>query len=591
MDTNFIEQLKARQFESYLVETRNSRVDTYSGWRTRTEIADALVRDDWVVAFPNHVLANERPMIQNTAQVMVRDVPRLVSEQQPSMRSIAKNDTDTQRNKKQIREAVADTYWLESEAELLVPLWTMDLLITGTAFSTVSVEEGCQYPVIDRIDPRLCFPDVYNGKLQDLVVTRRMKLRQAERLFTIPEGMYQAGPGDKEEVEIIEYYGPKEQVRAIASVSGGTVRPDKAWIIDAAPLDLDGQLTVQFAQLPSHDGSFTGMIEQVGNSLLAKNKIVRLMTQYADQQVAAPFVAKGVINPNDKPGPNTVYHIDPNVAGGGMDRVQPAGGSPQLYALLQMMDSNERGQLAYPEARQGNVSQSIASASFVAATQGQLSSVVRECQKYIGRLREQATSVAFKLDAKHLDFDKPIVTDIPAGRDNHYTPSDAIDEVYRVRAVYGASAGMDRLNADVRLLQFYGSGLLSQETARENIEFINDPEVEASRWEREQVEKALLQKFVGDPNAPFDLVLQTFEEMHSDGISFADAVTKIRAEAAKQAEAEVQPGAPQIPGQPPTPQVAPGAIEAGATSPQALGGAGEVEFNPPPLEQIFVGNG
>jgi hypothetical protein len=224
----------------------------------------------------------------------------------------------------------------------------------------------------------------------------------------------------------------------------------------------------------------------------------------------------------------------------------------------------------------------------VAATQGQLSSVVREVEKYLGTLREQATTTAFKLDEKYLDFEKPLMTDVPFGRTNKYVPSKAIDGVYKVKAIWGASAGLDRLNADVRLLQFHGAGLVSQETARENIEFIDDPEVEASRWEREQVEKALLQKFVGDPNAPFDIVLEVFGTMHEEGVPFAEAIAEARKKQAAAAAEKVQPeAAPAVPDQPPV--VAEEAIEKGATDPEQLGGSGEVQFNPPPLEQIFVG--
>lgn len=589
-DQQFIEALRNREFENYLVEWRNERTDSYSGWKDRVIYADALVGGDWTVAFPNQIKANERPMVQNTAEVMARDVPRLVGEQNPTMRSVAKGDTEAARNRKQLREAVAETHWSECHADELEPLWTMDLLVAGAAFSNVSIHEDCDYPVVDRIDPRLCLPDIYNGKLIDLIVRRNMKLRQVKAVF--PDfDLPTTNATDNTEVEVIEYYGPDMTVRAIGFVRGGKLIQGQTWIVDASKHDKKFGCMAQMVKLPTHDGAFRGMIEQVGNSLLAKNKVVRLMTQYADQQVAAPFVAKGILNPGDKPGPNTVYIADGNVPDAGMSRVQPAGGSPQLFALVGLLDSNERGQIAYPEARQGTVSQSIASASFVAATQGQLSSVVRDVQKYIGKLREQATSLSFKLDEEFLNYEKPVMTDVPIGKDNRYTPKDTIEGVYKVRTVYGAGAGLDRLNADVRLLQFHGAGAISKETMRENIEFVGDPEVEASRWERDQVENALLQKFVGDPNAPFDVVLAVFEKMHSDGLSFADAVKEARAEAAKQAEAQAQPGLPQpgAPGQEVPPQVAEGAVEAGATSPEQLGGAGEVEFNPPPLEQIFVG--
>jgi hypothetical protein len=200
-------------------------------------------------------------------------------------------------------------------------------------------------------------------------------------------------------------------------------------------------------------------------------------------------------------------------------------------------------------------------------------------------MRERLTENCFKLDEKHLNYKKPITAFIPAGRETSYMPEDAIEGLYRVQVLYGAGAGLDRLNADVRLLQLYGAGLIDAETARENLEFVHDPAAVEDRFEREQVGKALMQKFVADPAAPFDLVLEVFGIM-TEGKSFAEAIKIVREKAAKAAEQQVQ--APQVPGQPT--QVPEQAIEKGATAPEQLGGAGEVQFNPPPLEQIFVGS-
>lgn len=588
MSDRFIRQLREREFEKYLVDARNGRSETYGEWHTRTLENDAMVRGDFTVAYPNQLRTLEKPMVQNLAEVMVRDVSRLVADTDPTIRSMALGNDEKALRKKQLREGVAETYWDVNEGEILEPLWTMDLLVAGAAFAVAWYDDDSPYPKFDRVDPRYCYPDIYNGRLQDLLVINRIKLRQAAEMYpglNLPD----QGPTNDLECEIIDYYSKTKVVKAVALVRKGEATAGSTWIVDAWDPQEIGIVPAVMAQLPSHDGAFRGAIDQVGPSILAKNKVARLMTQYAEQQVTSPFVGKGVINAHEKPGPNTMYQLDPNVPDAQLGRVQPAGGSPQLFALLQYLDSEQRGQIGYPQARQGEVSQSIASASFVAATQGQLSSLVREVQKYLGRMREHLTEVCFKIDENYLNESKPITVMLPSGRSTTYTPKSTVEGVYRTKVIYGASAGMDRLNADVRLLQLHGAKAISRQTLRENLEFVNDPEAEDDLYEREQVRDALMQKFVGDPTAPFDLVLETFLSME-DGKSFSDAVKEAREKAAQQVEAQAQEPQPELAAPAEPTQVVEGEIEAGEQDVSALGGAGEVEFSPGPLEQIFVGN-
>jgi hypothetical protein len=213
----------------------------------------------------------------------------------------------------------------------------------------------------------------------------------------------------------------------------------------------------------------------------------------------------------------------------------------------------------------------------VASTQGQLTSTVRDIQRLLGAAREDLNTISFKLDEVHLDQEKPLLR--PVGRKITYTPKKDIGSFYANKVIYGAGAGLDRLNADVRILQFKGAGMLSAESAGEQIDFISDPVGEQEKVQREAVESAALQKFLQD--APVDQVMSVYLDMN-DGDDFPTAVKKTLAEAQAAQQAAAPAPVPVEAQGPATQQLA---LQKGA----APGGGAPVQFTPPPLENILVG--
>lgn len=583
-----LENLEGRVTEEYLLQHREFYGEHFNSWKSRIAETDRVLRGEFPVLYPGEQATVLLPVVQNLAETFTRDVARLVNEAEPTIQSGAKNDTDRETRKALVREAAADTHWMANRGRLMVPLWTMDLLITGAAFAVAWTDSASEYPHFLRVDPRYCYPDIHNGVLQDLLVSQRMKLRVADRLF--PD----LGLMDKaktlrdvaEDVEVWDYYSRDESVKAVSLLKKGGkpwgasgVVVVKRWqpMIDCPP--------VAFVQLPSHDGAFRGMLDQIGGSLTAKNRIVQRIIEYMDQLIHAPFFEVGVTNWQTPPGPRTVYHGDPNSpVAPQMTRLSPAGSAPDIYALVSYLDEQQRGQIAYPASRQGNVSQSIASAAFVSSTQGNLSSVVREVQYLLGDLRRQLHHIGFALDQKWLDFEKPLVRSVE--KQSTYVPSRDIDGRYDVEVIYGVGAGLDRLNADVRLLQFKGAGILSDETVRANIEFLKDPAAEPDRIEREEVARAIRQRFLTDPSIQFDFIAEVLAEQRKNGLSLVDAVAVVRQR--MQAQAPAAPAEEELPtppaGEPAaTEQLA---LERGAVPEEQV--ALEHVFQPPPLEQILI---
>lgn len=548
--------------EDTIIEMRAHRTSNLTAWKNRINVVDRLYRGEWDTVFPDETTERAVPFVMNMVQVGMEDISRLTSEINATVRTFPDADTEEAERNAQLRQMIAETHWEYSKGDLLIPRLAMDLVGTGACFLVVSVAD--EYPCLHRIDPRMAYPDVHDGKLYDLLVSQVLKLRQAARLF--PMLGLEADPMRPDAVEVIEYYGPDECVQAVVpTINGKPTRVEivKRWNpgIERAP--------VAFVQLDSFDGEFRGLFDQVAGSLNTKNRIVRLILDHADQLVYAPMVSKGLLNPEERPGPLAHYRLDPNVQDAQMGRLSPASSSVDVWRLLEFLEREERAGVAYPAQRHGEVGQSIASAAFVSSTQGHLTTVVRTVQRLLASLRRDAHRLMFELEEKHLDTEKPLLR--PIGRKKTYLPSRDVKGRYYVQVSYGAGSGLDRLNADARVMQHMSVGLISKETAREQIDYLSTGQEEQSRINREITESALVQKFLAE--APWDVIAKVLALVEK-GRSFADAIDEVLAEQQAQQEA-AQAG--QVPPE-------------GAVPPEmAQGGGPAPTIPPPPLARVLVG--
>lgn len=569
-------ELRARVDEEDLLDWRNFRIQTTQNWKNRLKRVDKLYRGDWDEVFPDESAMRENPHVMNMVQVGLDDVAKLVSEAVPSVRCLPSKDTQDGEDEAIVRNAIADTYWEVNDGETLIPRFAMDIAGAGLAVCVGYVDGDSEYPMLHRVDPRFAYPDIVNGKLLDLLVVEEMNIRSAARLF--PHlGLDKDPTITSSKVEILHYYSKEECLQAVLCNPENNGRVDivRRWYPDC--------LTVAFVQLDSFDGQIRGMFDQITGSLETKNRIVKQMLDYTDQQVYAPMIGKGLLNPEDAPGPATLYRLDPNVPDAQMGRMAPAGSNPQLFGILDYLDREQRGAASYPAARQGEVSQSIASASFVASTQGQLTSTVRNIQRLLGSLRQQLNTIMFALDEKYLDNTKPLYR--PVGKKKMYSPSRDIGGNYKNMVLYGAGAGLDRLNADVRIMQLLGAGIISLDDAREQIDFIKNPDKVAINVELQQTQAALMQKFLSE--APLDLLAQVMA-LQSTGLTLVQAVEQIRTEQAANQPAPTEPAAAPVagaPGENPDAAMQAQALQAGGIP---SGTATTPEFAPQPLEQIIV---
>lgn len=576
-----------------LMNMRSHRDNDYQSWHKRIQITDYLYDGNWAAVYPDESIKGVGPMVMNLVQTEMDDISTLAAESEPSVRIWPRKDTKEAQDKSYILESIAENYWTRNNAREMETELTLDLVGSGGCFVVIDEDQEDGFPCIRRIDPRMAYPNVFRNEIFDLFVAQEMKLETAKQVFERFTGLYGSNiPEDMADaVEVWEYYSKDECMQALSLVKNGKPVPNTAEILHRWK---PRAFPVAFARLPSYDGAFRGMFDQIGGSLMAKNRLVQLMLDYADQAIYAPLTSKGLLNDEELPGPQAHYRLDPNVPDAQMGRMQPATSNPQLYGLLDFLDREERAGTAYPTSRHGEVSQSIASAAFVNSTMGQLTSVVRKVQRLVGRVRERVLEASFEVDRTGKGKGETRTLRRPVGKKNSYVPEKDIPEGVKVQVVYGAGAGLDAMAADTRVLQHLGAKLISKETSREHIDYIPEDAEEGDRILREDMQDAMVGKFL--EGADWQTISSVYMAMSDEGVPIAEAIQKAVQMAAPPPEAQM-PGA--MPGGAPSledmaAQMG-GGVPMGGAPEQALalqkGGteeAGVIGQSLPPLSDVRV---
>lgn len=573
--------------EEYLVQQVDGlRQNVY--WRdhkARVSKFDTVYGGNLLGLQPEENTLENEPFVENKLKNAAHDIKRLAREARGTAVFTKEGEDAESATRAKMRSVITETIWQEGGGTDIEGLMYLDAIAGGFTAVAVYKNDDSDYPQFLRLNPRFAYPTVVNGRLRDMFYIESMKERQAAALF--PDLKLDAKPGNTKSVEVVMSFDREEVCQAVVFEVGNTKRAD---IVSRWEHGL-GRVPVAFRALDTADDRFRGLLDQLAGPLRARNRAVRLMIDYLEDMVHAPYEERGILNSDIAPGPTTVYHHDrDDERETFMRRVPPAAPAVAVFGLLNYLDSQEQSEGFQPPARVGTVRQSIASGSFVESTQGALSSVVLELQDVVARVRVEANKVALMIDERHLNREKPLVRAV--GQKTTYKPKRDVKGWYYHKVMYGAAAGLDRREADSRILQHMGAGLINEDIARENIDYIeNDTNIQDD-VDRSLLRKVMFQKLVSDPNVPFSALAQIEQEM-GRGKSRYDALKEVlpeilrREEEARQA-VQAPAGAPAggVPAAP-GPEAERLALEKGAAP-----GAGELditEFAPPFTTQVFGG--
>lgn len=533
-------KLMDRIDEQYITNQLNGlrNVDTHRDHKVRISNFDQLYSGDLGALFPGEDMGT-MPLVANAIKDACHDIERLATEAKGSPVFMRKGDTKKDLTDTGIRTGIAKTLWEMGQGPRMEPMLYLDLAVAGYVAVAVYVDKDeSDYPLLLRLDPRNCYPDVKNGKLLNLLYVETMPERIAAQI--LDADFLNDAPDADGDVLVSMYFDSMQVVQAVSKANAAgqvvaTREVDKRWVHKL------GMVPVAFTQLPSADGRWHGLFDQLGGPLMARNKTVKLLIEYLESMARAPFEEKGVLNSTEEPGIDTIYHHDPNAEFQTfMRRVAPATPSGAVFGLLQYLDSEESHEGTQPPSRIGVVSQSIASGSFVASTQGSLSSVVKELQEHMAFLRKDINLISFAVEAEHLNFEKSLFQAV--GKKTTYTPDD-MGDWFQHTIQFGAAAGLNRAEADNRIAMHLSQRLIDRTTARQQLDYLDDVSTVQDRIDEENLADALFQRFAADPNTPMSIQARTLILM-SQGKTFVEALEAVQPDLFAAEQAKIQAAAP-----------------------------------------------
>lgn len=560
-----------------------------SEWHNRIADSDLLYSGNLTTRYPDMDLPKDA-LVENKFKNAIHDMSRLSAEARPLPVFMRRGDSDKEATKALIRSSVVDTIWEMGYGPEIEETLYMDVLGTGAMACALFFNDDSEYAQFMRLDPRYCFPTFAAGRIRDLLYVETLDRKVAAVIYPKMGILADSTSSDKN-VTVATLYDDEVVATALLETADGgkkvkSVNQISTWVHEL------GCVPVAFVKLPSYDSQLRGLFDQLGGPMAIRNRIVSMLDEYLDSMVHASLEQKNILNGDVLPGPLTIYQHDPTSEESFIRRVPPAATFGAVAGILGYMDDQESKEAIQPPSRVGSVSQSIASGSFVASTQGGLSSAVRSLQRLMASFRRQANRVALKIEETHLDVEKPLLRSVK--KKNTYTPSKDIDGVYAHRILFGAAAGLDRQYADQRVLQFQGAGMISRETGRAQIDFLDDAAGEQDQIDLEAAGTAMFQRLMADPNVPLAVIANLIITM-GEGGGTLEALKKVAPELI---ELQKQQAAPE--GQQPVSDLEPGAAPAEEAAALAAGEIPEgpsgppiapiKPFAPPPLQQQIVSN-
>ena len=477
----------------------------YANWRTRwSERDDRIAEIDLVVSGDYEVYDPDERTVENRSpnliQVALEDTAEAAS-LVPTVRITPNKPTKSSRQTAAGMEKIATTYLEVSRIELLIPESILDAGATGFYAWTVLPDQEQRYPVIEKRDPRHCYPEPgwrVGERVRRAILARNVYATQmpTEWQTKLTEaGVDLADPESNVIVTLVEYFDDYEYILAaiyessqgVYGASATTARTTSYSI----PVELDRWhheldfCPVVIGQRLTLDGEPRGQFDQVIGPQKAHVELWGMVMDYADQAVYSDIWVRDLIG--DMPyGGGSFIELGPN---GGIGRIPPA------VTGLNVIDNLERLTEAihvggrWPKSRPGQIDQAIASGKFLEASAGMMNTAIRTYHMILARSLEQALRMCFAIDVKFFPGEKTAAGTLRSQEFLEEYHTDNIDLDHRVKVDYGLGFGREPSQSAVLAIQYSANDLISDETVQENIEGLSDLSGERAKIDVETFRK------------------------------------------------------------------------------------------------------
>lgn len=485
-----------------------------------------VVTGEWYVEWPDLSQTPEAPTVANQVELGVNHWAAVGGAILPSVRVPMNKTTDRRKEKPHARkrERRIRELWEASNASELAALLWGDYAGTGSAVcgTWVNFEESDpakRNPYLLRFDPRHTYLLKDNlGNITELHVARKISSMELKAMY--PEWAEHFSASDDDDVEEWFWYTPERVQYLLVDVSKDGRKVNRNVSIVDQEWDL-GFVPAWEAVRPSFDGQRRGVFDQSIHILRTMQRLM-LMTIMSTEEHAFPAIASyDAVNPEDF-GPGGIVQL--RSSEGRIERLGPSAHF-DVKDLIARLGEEAGKQSAYPQQLTGDPGASIVSARGINASMGALDARLALAHKQFEVLFSKTGGFLLAMDEVFCDGDKTIVGDTrDTQRAESYRPSEDVDGSWRAIATYGIGAGSDPANVEVRLSMHLANGLISRETARHQLPFLEDPDAEMILQLREQMQDSLVQGVLaqaqqGDPSmAAVALKLLAKDEVDFDSV-------------------------------------------------------------------------
>lgn len=477
-----------------LRDRRDWLVDLHSAHKSRVQSVTNVATGNWYVEWPDLSQTPEAPTVANQIELGIAHWSAIGGAILPSVRVPINKTADRRKEKPAARkrERRVRELWEASNINELATLWWGDYSGAGTAVmgAWCNFEEkdpAKRNPYLMRFDPRTTYPlKDTNGNITELLVAR--SITKAEVAAMHPQWAQVFKNSDDEQVEEWFWYTNDRVQYMLVDVSKDGRKAnrnitlvDKEWELGFVP--------AYEVNLPSFDGQRRGLFDQALHIMRTTQRLM-LMTIMSTEEHAFPAIASyDVINPEDfGPGADIRYRS----AEGKIERLGPQSHFDVKDLVARLGEEAAKGS-TYPQQLTGDPGASIVSSRGIKASMGALDARLAVAHKQFEVGFGKVSGFLLAFDEVFCAGKKTIIGDEKDTSDaEEYDPSKDVNGAWRVSCTYGLGAGSDPANIEMRLNMNLANGLLSRETARHQLPFLEDPDAEPIKMLREGMQDSVI---------------------------------------------------------------------------------------------------
>jgi hypothetical protein len=501
-------------------------VGKFESHKARVNTVTNIVTGEWYTEWPDLSQTPEAPSVANMVELGVNHWSAVGGAILPSFRVPLNKTADRRKEKASARKRerrLRELFEASNATDLAGQLWG-DYAGTGSAVCAAwtnfdEPDPAERNPYMLRFDPRHTYLVKDNlGNVTELHVARKISSLELKAMY--PQWASFFAKADDESVEEWFWYTKDRVLYMLVDTSKDGRKTKRNVTLVDEEWDL-GFVPAYEAVRPTFDGQRRGVFDQSVHILRTMHRLM-LMTVYSTEEHAFPTISSyDAVNPEDF-GPGGIVQL--RSSEGRIERVGPTTHF-DVKDLIARLGEEAAKASVYPQQLAGEPGASIVSARGINASMGALDARLAVAHKQFENLFSKVGGFLLAMDEVYCDGEKTIVGDTrDTTKSEPYKPSDDVAGAWRAIATYGIGAGSDPANVEVRLSMHLANGLISRETARTQLPFLEDPDAEPILQLREQMQDSLVQGVLaqaqqGDPTmAAVALKLMKSDDVDLDSV-------------------------------------------------------------------------